>query len=228
MTPVKSRSIRHLKPVVIRLIQTVSLNEAMVRIHDYPPLKVINVLISLLYHPDELIFWAAVTLIGEVVSHLADHQMESARTVMRRLMWSLNDESGGIGWGAPQAMGEIMARSRRMADEYGRILISYIQPAGNFIEHPALQTGVLWGLGRMLHARSMDQDADIQTALVPFLESPDIQVRGLAARIAAAIPNMQNTPIVNRLKNDGAAVTIRLNGLVTETTVGRLASGHPD
>lgn len=25
--------------------------------------------------------------------------MDSARIVMRRLMWSLNDESGGIGWG---------------------------------------------------------------------------------------------------------------------------------
>jgi hypothetical protein len=45
---------------------------------------------------------------GEVMAHLADKDMESARVIMRRLMWSLNDESGGIGWGAPEAMGEIV------------------------------------------------------------------------------------------------------------------------
>jgi len=36
-------------------------------------------------------------------------------------MWSLNDESGGIGWGAPEAMGAIMARHTGLADEYANI-----------------------------------------------------------------------------------------------------------
>ena len=45
---------------------------------------------------------------GVVVAGLAEHDMESARVVMRRLMWNLNDESGGIGWSSPEAMGEIM------------------------------------------------------------------------------------------------------------------------
>ncbi|MEA3417440.1 MAG: hypothetical protein U9R02_15080 [Thermodesulfobacteriota bacterium] len=52
---------------------------------------------------------------GVVVSNLADHDMESARVIMRRLIWNLNDESGGIGWGSPEAMGEIMARNNRLA-----------------------------------------------------------------------------------------------------------------
>jgi hypothetical protein len=98
--------------------------------------------------------------------------MESARVVMRRLMWNLNDESGGIGWGSPEAMGEITAGHGRLADEFAGILISYINPAGNFLEHELLQRGSLWGVGRLAHARPL-----LARPAVPFLpaffESPD-------------------------------------------------------
>ena len=86
---------------------------------------------------------------GQVVSNLADTDMESARVVMRRLIWNLNDESGGIGWGSPEAMGDIMACHQRLAEEYHRLLISYVRPEGNFLEHPQLQKGLLWGLARL-------------------------------------------------------------------------------
>jgi hypothetical protein len=79
--------------------------------------------------------------------------MESARVVMRRLMWNLNDESGGIGWGSPEAMGEITAGHPGLANEFACILVSYINPAGNFLEHESLQRGSLWGVGRLAHAR---------------------------------------------------------------------------
>ncbi len=90
---------------------------------------------------------------GMVVSNLADHDIESARVVMRRLMWNLNDESGGIGWGSPEAMGEIMARHSRLAQEFASILVSYINPDKNYIEHEILQRGVLWGIGRLAYER---------------------------------------------------------------------------
>ncbi len=115
--------------------------------------RVVNPLFSFLCSNDELLKSRAVTAMGIVVSRLADHEMESARIVMRRLMWSLNDESGGIGWGAPEAMGEIMARHSKLADEYHKILISYSKPGTNFIEHESLQEGVLWGIARLAQAR---------------------------------------------------------------------------
>ncbi len=62
---------------------------------------------------------------GRVAADLADRDMESARVVVRRLMWNLNDESGGIGWGSPEAMGEIMACHEGLAEEYSCILISF-------------------------------------------------------------------------------------------------------
>lgn len=226
MATPKSCSIRHLKPAVVQLIQASSLQEAMNGIHNYPPSKVVNVLLSLLYHPDEQIFWTAVTLIGEVVSRLASQQPESARIIMRRLMWNLNDESGGIGWGAPEAMGEIVARSDLMAKEYGRILISYIRPDGNYIEHPVLQRGVLWGLGRLIHIHPEHGD-DIKTVLIPFLQSPDDQLRGLAVWIAIANDQLRISRFLTGLTDDDASVRFWYNGHMIHTTVRRLLAGNP-
>ena len=68
---------------------------------------------------------------------------------MRRLMWSLNDESGSIGWGAPEAMAEIMARNKKLADEYYKILISYSEQGKNYLEHEGLQRSVRRGIERI-------------------------------------------------------------------------------
>jgi hypothetical protein len=133
-----------------------------------PGRQVINPLFACFCHRDLLLRWRAVTAMGLVVSRLADQNMESARVVLRRFMWNLNEESGGIGWGCPEAMGECMARSERLADEYGCILLSYLHPGRNFIEHPALQQGVLWGIGRLAHARPARM-ADGTELLTPFL-----------------------------------------------------------
>jgi len=70
--------------------------------------------------------------------------MEAARIVMRRYIWSLNDESGGIGWGAPEAMAVGIYHHDGLCDEYLHMLISYMLPDGplehqdgNFLELPA-------------------------------------------------------------------------------------------
>ncbi len=120
---------------------------------DIPPEKLVNPLISFLCETDDLPRWRAVRAIGLTVARMARESLESARTIMRRLIWSLNDESGGIGWGAPEAMGEIMADEERLADEYRRILFSYIDESGNPLEHDLLERGVLWGIGRLARER---------------------------------------------------------------------------
>lgn len=98
-----------------------------------------------------LLKWRAVLALGLVVGRLAEENMETARTVMRRLLWHLNEDSGNIGWGIAESMGEILAQSPRLAAEYGRILLSYARQTGkadNYIEHGPLRRGVYWGIGR--------------------------------------------------------------------------------
>jgi hypothetical protein len=131
------------------------------------------------------------------MARLADENMESARVMMRRLMWNLNDESGGIGWGSPEAMGETMALHAGLAREFSRILRSYVRPDENFLEHAMLQQGVLWGIGRLAQVRP-EQLPETDIFVLPFLGSADAPHRGLSAwvlgnlRSRAAVPDLEH------------------------------------
>jgi len=118
-------------------------------LNNYPPKRLVNTLLSLLYNPDELIKERSILALGYAVSTIADDDIEYARIIMRRLMLSLTEESGGIGWGAPEAMGEIMARNYQLAQEYHQMLISYTPGGGNDLDFEELQKDVISGLKRL-------------------------------------------------------------------------------
>jgi hypothetical protein len=144
--------------------------------------------------------------------------MESARIVMRRFIWNLNDESGGIGWGSPESMGEAMALNLALADQYASILLSYINPDGNYLEHEDLQPGVLWGVGRLAHARP-GHARDALPFLQPYLDSDRPVLRGMAAWIAGALPSDRTLSFLNPLKNDTASFKLYQEGILEEVRI---------
>jgi hypothetical protein len=214
---------RQLKRKILELLNNDAFEESLETICLMPARQAVNPLFSLLYHKDELIKWRAVTAMGAVVARLAHEDLESSRVVMRRLMWNLNDESGGIGWGSPEAMGEIMARHEGMAKEYSSILVSYINETGNFLEHEILQRGVLWGLGRLAHARA-ELVRNAAVFLHPFLQSKDSHHRGLAAWAAGVISTETTKSLLAHLIDDEASINIFINMQMVEHTVGQLAA----
>ena len=220
---------RQLKKEIIELLSYKDFEKSLEKICQLPARQVVNPLFSFFYNSDELVKWRAVTAMGAVVSNLADHDMESARVIMRRLIWNLNDESGGIGWGSPEAMGEIMARHAGIAGEYHKILISYIMPDGNYLEHEILQRGVLWGIGRLAHARP-HLVKSCANLLCPYMESPDPILRGFAAWAAGLFDCKTTRMLLKRLENDQATLTIYLKGKLEKITVAQLAlmrkTGH--
>ncbi|MCW8811667.1 MAG: hypothetical protein OQJ93_09230 [Ignavibacteriaceae bacterium] len=137
------------KEKIKKLLQEDNFDENLQDIHKFPPLKVVNALLSLLLTTNEELKNRVVKSFGEIVAKLTENNLETARIVMRRLMLSLNDESGGIGWNSPEAMGEIMARSDKLADEYHKILISYAMGGGNELDFEGLQKSVIAGLKRL-------------------------------------------------------------------------------
>ncbi len=153
---------------------------------DVPPQKMINPLLCALFETDEVLRWRVVRAIGITVSAMAEKDLESARTIMRRLMWNLNDESGGIGWGAPEAMGEIMAENETLAREYHRILVSYIDVQGNLLENDELELGVMWGISRLAQKRP-ELLRDWTAPVMAQLKSPNPARRGLALRTLLAV-----------------------------------------
>ena len=214
---------RALKKQFRRLLLEYDLDIALQTICRVPGRQAVNPLFAFFHDRDELVRWRAVTAMGMVVSNLADIQIESARVVMRRLMWNLNDESGGIGWGSPEAMGDIMARHVTLAQEYHAMLISYIRPDGNFLEHAMLQRGLLWGLGRFAHARPQ-LTAGVATFLIPFLSSSDPYHRGLAAWATGSIQDAHVLkPYLQPLSDDKASLRLYFKKRITVFSVNDLA-----
>lgn len=213
---------RKLKKKILELLGRDDLEKSLDEICQLPARQAVNPLFSFFYSTNELIKWRAITAMGAVVSRLAEQDMESARVVMRRLIWNLNDESGGIGWGSPEAMGEIMSRHFRLAEEYAFLLVSYVNEQGNYLEHPILQRGVLWGLGRLAHSCPLLVN-HAAPFLLPFMRSQDAIHRGLAVWTAGVLDSGLTKPLLQHLSTDNAVINIFIDMHLIEYTVGQLA-----
>lgn len=127
--------------------------------------------------------WRAAVALGLCVAGLADAHREDARVVVRRLMWHMNEESGNIGWGIPEAMAETLASHRGLAEEYHRILISYVRDTekdNNFCDHAPLRRSCYWAVGRLAQAWP-DLARDAWDPLLAGLHDEDAPCRGVAA-----------------------------------------------
>ena len=214
---------RALKRRVFELLKSDDFESTLEQLNEFPARQVINPLFSFLLHRDEQTRWRAITAMGVVVAALANTDMESARVVVRRCMWNLNDESGGIGWGCPEAMGDMMARQPQIAAEYACILNSYVVPHGNYLEHEVLQRGVLWGLARVSEV-TPELVADTAPFLVPFLVSQDPIHRGLAAIITGAIQHVEAQTELKKLADDKSFIMLYTDLELRPCMVGQLAN----
>ncbi len=224
-------STRKIKKQVLALLAGPDLDSIQNELDRLPAKDVINALFSGICRSEELVRWHAVSAMGMMVSRLADEDMEEGRLIMRRLLWSLNDESGGIGWGAPESMAEIMSRHDGIAHEYVHMLISYMREDGeeiwqdgNYLEHETLQHGLLWGAGRLAFSRrqlvlekGMDRDLPL------YLDSTDGTVRGLAARAIGLMGIPVRLDRLQGLQADDSPVRLYEDGRIRTVTVGELA-----
>ncbi len=121
-----------------------------------PGVPALEALFANLYSTDDLIKWRSVTLLGILAEKIFSGDKEKVRIIMRRCIWMLTEESGGIAWGVPEAMGETAARIPEMADEYTHLITAYaheVEGPDNFLEHEPLRKGVIWALMRISQAK---------------------------------------------------------------------------
>lgn len=148
---------RRLKKTILTLLAQEQAEQVVRELEQFEPEHVVHSLFAGLLSKEERIKWHAVVGFGVVLDRLAKIKLEKARIVMRRFMWMLNDESGGIGWGVPEAMGEVMAVNKILAQEYHQILISYLREEenskDNFLEYTPLRRGAFWGVARLSQNR---------------------------------------------------------------------------
>lgn len=199
-------------------------DEVLKLLETVPPKQAVTPLISALYSQDPHIRWNAITALGRVVATMAMDDMEHARSIMRRFMWSLNDESGGIGWGAAETMAEAMVHHEGLYEEYARILLSYIREDGNYLEYPPLRRGALWGLGRLGYARpELLRQIESRRYLRDYLHDADAQSRGLAAWAMGALGEREDILELEKLADSTDPVEIYINGRLVSLTCGEVA-----
>lgn len=178
---------------------------------------IIRTLVSLLYSPDEELRWKAITALGEVSAAVAEVNSERILDLIRRLFWTLNDESGGIGWYVPEAVGEVLYRVPRFAATFGPPLATHVETA-------PYGPGVLWAIGRL---------SEVDHALFGFilptvrrlLDDANPAVRG---RAAWCLGRLKDAGAASRLSElagrDAAGVDVFEEGRLRRATVGELAA----
>ena len=222
---------RILKKTILELLQKESLGEIFQKISEYPEHAILPSLFTGLCSIQERVRWNAVSCFGRIVPSLAKNDLESARIVMRRFLWSLNDESGGIGWGAPEAMAEVMCHCTPLRQEYLHMLISYMREdgserfqEGNYLELPMLQRGLLWGVGKlcMVHRSEMKRQ-QIASDLAAYLNSPDIHVVGLAIWCLGLLGSSSKKQQITSFIDNKGKISLFIDGVIQDVTVGQLA-----
>lgn len=208
LTIMKQSHRRKVKQQVGNLLQSADGAEALRIMEKIPPEKLTNHLFSYFYAKSELIKFRSVTAMGLMTARLEKLKIERVRNILRRIMWNLNDESGGIGWGSAEAMGEILSYSPRLGREFASILFSYLDPGGTYIEHEKLQLGVIWGIGSYLRVFPDKVPTRTVNCLMHHLNSADPTKRIYALRTLLFTGCFKKQPLPAHVLEDNQAVEL--------------------
>lgn len=177
---------------------------------------VLRYLNRLLYDTERLVRWRAITGMGVVADRLSDKDPEAVRVILRSLLWTINDESGGIGWSAPECIGEIIYRRPEMFEEFASVIISNA-------DEEMLRRGVVWAAGRIAQARPELVEEDLPK-LAEFLDDPDPVLRGYTLRLLKIMGKKPDFQRYSHLLDDASPIPLYEDGILKETTVADLAA----
>lgn len=177
--------------------------------------KIFRILISLAYDKEKLICWRAIEAMGKAAGAVAEKDPAAARNIVQRLLWSIRDESGGIGWGAPEMLGEIVRNSPKAFSDLSPVIFSFHD------EEPFLK-GILWAMGRMADAITDPVEGVFELA-VECLNHKDPAVRGVAAWAAAKLNRKDSAGKIKALMSDEGKFKFYENLELREMTVGEMA-----
>ncbi len=176
---------------------------------------VFRILISLAYDKHRLICWRAIEALGIISGNMSQKEPERIRNLIGRLLWTIREESGGIGWSAPEMLGEIVRNSPDIFADIGPIISS-------FYEEDMLKRGVLRALVRIGDIRpDLIQNA---AALVKLsLKHEDPEIRFYAIRLAGCLRLTACLNHIKDLRDDNNEITIYENGDFRTMKVGDIA-----
>lgn len=180
---------------------------------------VIKWLISLTYDKEDVISWRAIEAVGVISRNFAKEMMDVLRDTMRRLLWSMGEESGGIGWGAAEMLGEIISGNPDAFHDIVPILWS-------FKDEEMFRAGILWAMGRISMIRP-DLTAFIVKDLPDMMRDINPLVRGYSAWVAGMLHGASDAGNCReqmlQLLDDSSRVVFYKEGDLILRTVGEIA-----
>lgn len=187
--------------------------------------RVLGTLVALTFDRDPEIGWRAVQAMGLAAARIADHDPTAVREHLRRLLWLISEESGGICWHAPQALAEIVYHRPALFADYIPIIIHLLlEMAEEDLAH--FRAGLLWAVGR-LGELARPHIQDVLPDLVAALRDPDPQVRGMAVW---ALHELGRNDLLDQrphLREDEGPVQLFENGVLRRTSVAGLMQRAP-
>ncbi|HXW69669.1 MAG TPA: HEAT repeat domain-containing protein [Dissulfurispiraceae bacterium] len=180
---------------------------------------VIRQLISLSYDKQDVISWRAIEAIGVISLTFSKDRMDILRDTVRRLLWSMGEESGGIGWSAAEMLGEIVTGDPDAFDDIIPILWS-------FKEEEMFRAGIVWAMERIAGIRP-ELVAFIIKDLPEMLEDRNPVVRGYTVRLIGLLQDALNAEDsrqqISKLSGDNSPVPVYIDGELLTRTVGEIA-----
>ncbi len=194
------------KKELLALLDTGSFDEIGRRAVDDK--NVMKYLIAVSYDKEDVRTWRAIEAMGFVAQHA---RVDTVRETTRKLLWSMTDESGGIGWSAPEMLGEIV---RAKPAEY-RDLIPLIW---NCRDEDLFRPGAARGLYR---AAQTDRDtvAALITDMDELVNDPNPAVRGYGLLLAAQIGHADLAKHSAQLAGDEAEFLLYEDGEIRRIQV---------
>jgi len=137
--------------------------------------RVLSTLVRLAYDKNTLVGWRAIMATGLAAREMITTDLEFLRETCRKLIWSLSDESGGIGWSAPELLGEIASADPKRFKDFIPLVASVYE-----IEEDVFRAGVLFAIGRIALS-APELAAPYQKIIISSLADRDplVKVRGL-------------------------------------------------
>jgi len=182
--------------------------------------RVLGSLVAMTYDADPQISWRAVEALGAAASRIAEDDPDHVRELLRRLLWLMNEESGGVCWRAPEAMAEIVRHRPNLFGDYIPIVVSLIVS----LEEEDLEyfkAGTLRAIGR-LGAVAGDHVHEVTPAVTSALTDSDPQVRGMAVWCLREVGLAELLADRPELFSDAGPVDLYEDGLLSRTTVSQL------
>jgi len=177
---------------------------------------VIRRLISSTYDKEDVLSWRAIETIGLIAGVLSrSGRIEVVRDTIRRLLWSMREESGGIGWSAAEMLGEII---RNSPNEHPDI----IPIVWSFKDEEMFRAGVIWAMGRIATVRP-DLINFISADLRPMLTDKNPIVKGYAAWVFGILGEKDTLEDIKNLSNDDSLIDFYQDGELIKSTVGEVA-----